>query len=66
MGVIDPCNSTWHRSIVLVPKPGGSILFCIDFRDVNKIASFNAYPKPHANALLSQLGEAFYMSALDF
>lgn len=53
------------QSIVLVPKLDGSVRFCIDFREVNKLATFKAYLMLRADVLLSQLGEAQYMSALD-
>lgn len=65
LGVIEPSISAWHSPILLVPKPDNSIWFCIDFREVNKVASFNTYPITRVDILLSQLGEASYMSALD-
>lgn len=57
MGVIEPSTSTWRNSIVLVPKPDGSVHFCIDFQAVNKVAEFDAYPMPRTDILLSRLGE---------
>lgn len=65
LGVFEPSNSAWHSPIVLGPKPDGSIRFCIDFRVVNKLATFNAYPFRWTDVLLSQIGDARYMSALD-
>lgn len=58
LGIIEPSNSVW-RGPVLVPKLDGSICFCIDFREINKVPSFNACPMPWASTLLSQLGKAF-------
>lgn len=42
--VIEPSSSTWHSPIVLVLKSDGSILFCINFSEVNKVATFDALP----------------------
>lgn len=65
MNIIEPSSSTCHNPIVLVPKSDGAVHFCIDFHEVNKIATFDAYPMPLPDVLLSQLGEARYISALD-
>lgn len=58
LGVTEPSRSGWRSPIVLVPKPDGSIRFCIDFRSVNAQAKFDAYPMPRTDVLLDQLGEA--------
>lgn len=65
LGVIEPSASAWRNPIVLVPKPDGSVRFCIGFREVNKIAEFDAYPMPRTDVLLSRLGEAQYIMAVD-
>lgn len=65
MGVIEPFNSAWHNPIVLVPKPVGSVRYCIDFREMNKLAKFNAYTMPRTELWRSQLGDTLYMSTLD-
>ncbi|XP_054841809.1 uncharacterized protein LOC129333892 [Eublepharis macularius] len=65
LGVIRPSTSEWRSPIVLVPKPDGSVRFCVDYREVNKVAKFDAYPMPRADVLIDQLGTARYLSALD-
>ena len=65
MDVIESSMSDWRSPIVLVPKPDGSTRFCVDFREVNRIAKFDAYPMPRAHLLIDQLGKATYLSALD-
>lgn len=63
--MIEPSQSEWWSPIVLVPKPDGSIHFCIDFWEVNKKAKFDTYPMPRADILLNQVGKASYLSSLD-
>lgn len=65
LGIIKPSNSSLRSLIVLVPKPDGLVWFCIDFREVNKLAKFDTYLMPRTDILLSKLGNTLYMSALD-
>ena len=65
LGVIEPSISEWNSPIVLVPKPDGSVQFCIDFREVNKISQFDMYPLPRLDEMVERLGEAQYISTLD-
>lgn len=65
LGVIEASRNEWRSPIVLVPKPDGTTRFCIDYRELNKVAKFDAYPMPRADILLERLGAARYLSALD-
>lgn len=65
LGVIEPSTREWRSPIVLVLKPDRSIRFCVDYREVNRLAQFDAYPMPQADILIGQLGRAQYLSALD-
>uniref|UniRef100_K7EX57 ribonuclease H n=1 Tax=Pelodiscus sinensis TaxID=13735 RepID=K7EX57_PELSI len=64
-GVIEESRSKWRSPIILVPKRDGSVRFCIDFRKVNGISQFDAYPMPRVEELLECLGRARYISTLD-
>ena len=44
MAVVQPFKSDWASPVVMVPKTDGTERFCVDFRKVNSISKFNAYP----------------------
>jgi hypothetical protein len=52
--------------IVLVPKKDQSTRMCIDFRKLNKMSKFDAYPMPRIDDLLEKVSKAHYISNLDF
>ncbi|XP_035266158.1 uncharacterized protein LOC118223565 isoform X2 [Anguilla anguilla] len=65
MGVIEESHSSWSSPIVIVPKPDGSLRFCNDFRKLNEISRFDAYPMPRVDELIERLGPARFLSTLD-
>lgn len=64
-GVIEKSTSPWHSAPVLVPKPDGSICFCIDFRRLNEVTSFNACPMPRIDNIFDRIGGAQFLTILD-
>ena len=64
-GVIVESNSGWCSPIVLVPKPDGTTRFCNDFRRLNAISKFDAYPMPRVDELIERLGKARFITTLD-
>ncbi len=65
LGVIEESHSDWASPIVLVPKMDGSVRFCVDYRKVNAVSKFGAYPMPRVDELLDRLGSARFYSTLD-
>lgn len=64
-GVIEPSLSPWASPVVLVEKKDGSVRFCIDYRKLNAISAFDAYPIPRADEAIERLGDAQYITSLD-
>ena len=64
-GVIRPSTSPWASPIVLVPKKDGAVRFCVDFRKLNSVAKFDAYPMPRVEEMIEIIGTAKVISTLD-
>lgn len=60
LGVIEPSFSPLRSHLVVVPKPDDTIRCCIDFRKLNAVSKFDAYPMPRIDDLLEKLGESKY------
>lgn len=65
LGIIEESNSEWCSPVVLVPKKDGSLRFCVDFRYLNAMSSFDPYLTPRVDDLLERVGPATYITTLD-
>jgi Reverse transcriptase (RNA-dependent DNA polymerase) len=65
MNVIEPASGPWASPIVLIPKPDGSIRFCIDYRKLNEVTENDSYALPRIDDCLDSLGEARFFTTLD-
>jgi hypothetical protein len=65
LGVIENSISPWASPVVLIPKPDGSIRFCIDYRKVNDKTVPDAHPLPRIDDLIDKVGKAKYMTKID-
>ena len=66
LGVIEEACSPRSSPIVMVPKPDGSVRFCNDFRRLNAVSEFDAYPiSTQTDELVERLGESRFMSTID-
>ena len=64
-GVIRHSTSPWASPIVLVHKKDGMVRFCVDFKKLNNVAKFDAYPMPRVEEMIETIGTAKVISTLD-
>jgi Reverse transcriptase (RNA-dependent DNA polymerase) len=64
-GVIEPASSEWASPVVLVPKPDGSLQFCVEYRRLNALTIRDSYPLPRMDECIDSLGDACVFTTLD-
>jgi hypothetical protein len=64
-GCLEPLTSPWNAAVLFVPKPDGSLRFCVDYRFLNNVTIKDKGPLPHIPTLLDQMNGANMFSALD-
>lgn len=65
MNIIEPSESPYASSIVMVKKPDGSNRMCIDFRKLNKVTVFDAEPMPDPEEIFAKIGRSVYYTKID-
>ena len=66
--VIEPCQSPWAAPVVLVLKADQKTYrFCVDYRHLNAVTSFDTFPLPRIDDCLDTLGitQPMLFSTLD-
>ena len=63
--IIVPSISRWAAPVVLIPKPDGSIRFCVDYRGLNKITIADPFPLPRVDEILETVAPASIFSLFD-
>ncbi|KAJ8016400.1 hypothetical protein DPEC_G00006830 [Dallia pectoralis] len=64
-GFIEPSNSPWSAPVVMVPKKGGKLRFCVDYRELNAVTRKDSYPIPRVDESLDLVGKSSWFSCLD-
>ena len=64
-GCICPSVSPWGAPVFFVKKKYGTLILCIDFRQLNKVTVKNKYPLPRIDDLFDQLKDANIFSKID-
>ena len=64
-GIISSSSSEWASPMVLVKKKDGTLRLCVDYRRVNAASATEAYPLPHIDDIIDQIGRAKYLTTLD-
>eukprot|EP00253_Pinus_taeda_P019481 PITA_19481 len=60
-GYIRPSVSPYGESVLFIEKKYGTLRFCIDYRQLNKVTMKNMYPFPRIDDLFDQLkGETMF------
>jgi hypothetical protein len=57
-GFITASNASIASPVLIAPKPGGGLRFCVDYRKLNSITKKDRYPLPLINETLTKLGKA--------
>jgi hypothetical protein len=65
MNVIESSVSPFSAPVVLVRKKDGSVRFCIDFRQLNKVTQFDCEPIPDTESLFVQLQDKKFFTKID-
>ena len=64
-GIIQPSCSPWASPVTLVPKPDGSIRFCVDYRKLNQVSKKDRYPVPLASDCFDLMQGTSVFSTID-
>jgi hypothetical protein len=62
---IKPSVSPWGAPVLFVKNKDGTVILCIDYRQLNKMTINNKYPLPRTNDMFDQVGGAKIFSNLD-
>ena len=65
VGILKYSNSPWSAPLVPVAKRDGDVRPCVDFRGLNDVTVFKAYPLPNIEECLNSLKGSKIFTTLD-
>ena len=63
--IISPSSSSRAFPLVSVQKKGGSMHYCVEYRQLNGVIRKDAYPIPHIGEALDILAQSYIFITLD-
>ena len=63
--VIRESSSPYNSPILMVTKKDGSIRFCVDYRQLNKVTKKSKYPLTNPYSCFEKLSGSYYFTSLD-
>lgn len=55
----------WIANVVPVPKKGGKVRMCVDYRDLNRASPKDDFPLPHIDMLVDNTAQHQFFSFMD-
>ena len=65
IGIVRESTSPYSSPLTVVKKKDGTIRLCVDFRNLNSVAEFDAEPIPNQEQLMTEITNAKYFSKID-
>ncbi|KAJ8127922.1 hypothetical protein O1611_g5714 [Lasiodiplodia mahajangana] len=64
-GFIEPGSAPFAAPVLFVPKPGGGLRFCVDYRKLNALSKKDKYPIPLIDETLARISKAKIFTKID-
>ena len=58
-------TAPWSAPVVMVPKKGGKLRFCVDYRGLKAVTRKDSYPLPRVDECLDMVRGSDWFSSLD-